>query len=353
MPKSSIAGYIFLAMATILTFAGAFLYTAIYIEDYSYYNDSYGYYEVSWDGVNLWGMGFLCMIAASIALIITVSKSTNPSNVKKLIAGLYSIYVVSQVITLIYAFLIVASYGNWMDISGNATMATVFPIIAIVAVIPFFIISMRRASLEKKVTYQASFYTPTIPAYGAPIYGTPAINQSGIPAQVQKFNCPQCGEVVEDTFAFCTNCRFPLKQAQTQAQTHGDVPVYQEKPIKKGKELDPNTKKCFVFALISIATIIIGLFIGLFDAITFFIYFAKTFTNTILMMLPMIILNSAGITFGILSKMYYSKEKKLESIKNTLIKIGNIFSILGIIINGILLFMAILIGLLIGLTAIP
>jgi len=173
--------------------------------------------------------------------------------------------------------------------------------------------------------------------------------------------CPNCGEKLESQNQnFCPNCGSKhsyipdapeLKAAVNQMEsTVKSIPVYTPKTIKAGGP-GPHSKMCFAFALVSIALAIVGISFG-------FISFIRNFLPIILFpyypggsggprigLVVAIVLNIAGLVFGIISKVNSRKAGEFEPI-NTLERIGSVVSIFGIIINVIPLGLILLVNLL-------
>lgn len=162
--------------------------------------------------------------------------------------------------------------------------------------------------------------------------------------------CPNCGEKLESqNQKFCVSCGSDLpytpdapqiKAEENQvSSTIRSVPVYESKPIKVGGS-GPYSKKCFAFALVSIALAIVGFSFGGINLIRtflpayFFPYYPGGLGGGIVGLIIAIVLNIGGLVFGILSRVNSSKAGKNEPV-NTLEKLGSVVAVFGIIMNAI------------------
>jgi len=151
--------------------------------------------------------------------------------------------------------------------------------------------------------------------------------------------CPNCGEKLESqNQKFCASCGSVLSYTPDAPQLRAEekqvsspvepISVYESKPIKVGRP-GPHSKKCFAFAIVSIALVIVGYFGMVFYPIGF------SFRNSLLSMYLQIILSITGLIFGILSWVH-SNEARFEP-TNTLKQFGSVVAGFGIIINAITL----------------
>ena len=165
--------------------------------------------------------------------------------------------------------------------------------------------------------------------------------------------CQNCGEKLESqNQRFCTNCgsehsnifdapQTPqLRAEENQASsTVRSTPVYDPKPIKVGGP-GPHSQRCFAFAIVSIALAIAGFIFGGSSFFRFLIpsmfypYYPIGLGGGLVEIIIAIILNIAGLIFGILSRVNSRNAGEIEPI-NTLEKFGSVVSVFGIIINAI------------------
>ncbi|KKN24759.1 hypothetical protein LCGC14_0891650 [marine sediment metagenome] len=166
--------------------------------------------------------------------------------------------------------------------------------------------------------------------------------------------CPSCGsELTEPNQSFCSKCgseigaRLEIPQLRTerprQVSTNTlqsppestSVQIYQQKPMIKEGRPGPYSKKCLVFAIVSIGLAISGLVIStgsvIFAMISWF-GFAQNSIGFLLRLIIVIVLNIIGLLFAIESRLDSKKAGELEPV-NTVEKIGSIFAIIGIIVN--------------------
>ncbi|TES98299.1 MAG: zinc ribbon domain-containing protein [Promethearchaeota archaeon] len=160
--------------------------------------------------------------------------------------------------------------------------------------------------------------------------------------------CPNCGEKLKtQNQKFCPNCGSELlytptpdvpqlraeKNQLSTSSTVSSVPVYESKPIKvEGPGF--YSKIVFTFALLSIVLAVIGLVFEflkvLRDVIPIYV-FLRIPGGPELWIIALV-LNSFGLIFAILSRIFSSKAGKRE-MKNTLEKVGSVFGIIGIVQN--------------------
>jgi len=150
----------------------------------------------------------------------------------------------------------------------------------------------------------------------------------------QKF-CASCGSELTHT-----PDAPQLKAEENQASsTVRSVPVYEPKPIKVGGP-GPHSQRCFAFAIVSIALAIAGFIFGGSSFFRFLIssmfypYYPIGLGGGLVTIIIAIILNIAGLIFGILSRVNSRKAGEIEPI-NTLEKFGSVVSVFGIIMNTI------------------
>ena len=163
--------------------------------------------------------------------------------------------------------------------------------------------------------------------------------------------CQNCGEKYESqNQRFCTNCGSELSnifdvpqtpqvrvEENQASSTVRSIPVYESKSIKVGGP-GPNSKMCFVFAIVSIALAIAGFIFGgnyffrLFLSSYMFPYFPGGLGLGIVGLIIAIVLNIGGLIFAILSRVNSSKAGKNEP-TNTLEQFGSVVAVFGIIMN--------------------
>ena len=163
--------------------------------------------------------------------------------------------------------------------------------------------------------------------------------------------CQNCGERLESqNQKFCKNCGSKLSnifdapqppqlrvEENQPASTVRSIPVYESKSIKVGGP-GPNSKMCFVFAIVSIALAIAGFLFGGNYFFRFFIYsfmfpiFSGGLGLGIIGLIIAIVLNIGGLIFAILSRVNSSRAGKNEPI-NILEQFGSVVAVFGIIMN--------------------
>jgi len=162
--------------------------------------------------------------------------------------------------------------------------------------------------------------------------------------------CPNCGtELVNLNQKFCHVCGYDLSlifnrpelrtvKAQNAAiaksqltPTYASVPVIQQK-IGEKREVGPYSKKCLAFSIVSCA---IALFCVLLGGATFiFIIISRSALIVLIGFIIIILANTIGLIFGILSRVENTKAKRSEP-SNSVKKVGSVFGIHGIIFNTI------------------
>ncbi|TFF90986.1 MAG: zinc ribbon domain-containing protein [Promethearchaeota archaeon] len=175
--------------------------------------------------------------------------------------------------------------------------------------------------------------------------------------------CPNCGSpILKLNQRFCHICGINLSmvfnrpQLRTERSQDGAIAKSQLTPAYPGfpsnqqiqvktNKVDSNSKKCFVFALISLIIAIFSVFSG--GAILFIIFlFTMTSRNTfglrLIGFIVTLLINSVGLTLGIFSRVYNTKAGK-SNLSNSIKKVGSVFGIIGIIFNTILLIVALII----------
>jgi len=156
--------------------------------------------------------------------------------------------------------------------------------------------------------------------------------------------CPNCGEKLDPkNQKFCPNCGSELSNTAQAPQTVENqvsptirsVPVYESKTINVGGP-GPHSKKCFTFAILSLALGGVGFAFGgiFFMRILIPFLFHLDYFIRIIILIIGVILNITGFVFGILSRINSSKAGKFEPV-NTLEKVGSVFGIFGIIMNSL------------------
>ncbi len=158
--------------------------------------------------------------------------------------------------------------------------------------------------------------------------------------------CKNCGEKLEPHQKFCISCGSvvldspdapqPRAEENQVSSTVRSVPVYDSKPINAG-EPGLHSKRCFVFAIVSLVLAGAGLIYGggnVMRLLSPYYYYYPYYSFGLGGFTIAVVLNITGLIFGILSKTNSSKAKKFEPI-NTLRKVGGIFSIFGIVLNSI------------------
>ncbi len=162
--------------------------------------------------------------------------------------------------------------------------------------------------------------------------------------------CPNCGEKLESqNQKFCASCGSVLSNTPYAPQVPQlkveenrvspkvrSVPVYESKTINVGGP-GPHSKKCFAFSIVSLGLVGVAYFFGgsnLFRYLTPYYYYYPFSPFVVIGIITTIIINIAGLVFGILSRTNSSKAGKSEPI-NTLEKVGSVFGVFGIVINSI------------------
>jgi len=159
--------------------------------------------------------------------------------------------------------------------------------------------------------------------------------------------CKNCGEKSESkNQKFCANCGSELSYTPVSPQLRAEenqvsspvksVPVYESKTIKLGGPR-PHSKKCFAFAIVSLALAGVGFVFGrtiIMRMLNPYPYYYPYYSFGALGLIIAVILNITGLIFGILSRTNCSKARKFEPV-NTLEKVGSVFAVFGIVINSI------------------
>ncbi|MFW9782825.1 MAG: hypothetical protein ACFFFB_11135 [Candidatus Heimdallarchaeota archaeon] len=166
--------------------------------------------------------------------------------------------------------------------------------------------------------------------------------------------CPNCGEKLEtSTQKFCAICgseiqipltpeapevpSLPVEETHTPSPTPA-APIYETKPIKAGI-IGSRSKISFSLSLVAIAFFIAGLSFGVGVIIRLFIptYFIPYLPFGPRMWIIAFVLHIIGFIFGIISRVSCTKAGRTEP-ENALQKVGSVFSVFGIILNLIPLF---------------
>ena len=170
--------------------------------------------------------------------------------------------------------------------------------------------------------------------------------------------CPYCGaQIINLNQKFCHNCGKEIEN-QSASRTpkinrgepqyspinpskpvslYSNVPVSQNVIINESNRPGPLSVKCFVFALVSIGIAIFAFILG--GGIFFFtLIFSRRASFFLFIRIVMWIIVLAvqviGLIFGLQSKKNCKKAGGTEPI-NTILKLGKVFGIIGIVINSI------------------
>ena len=147
-------------------------------------------------------------------------------------------------------------------------------------------------------------------------------------SQNQKF-CVSCGSVVLHT-PDAPQLRAEKNQVSSTVRS---VPIYDSKPIKV-EAPGFYSKIAFTFALLSIVLAVIGFVFEflkvLRDVIPIYV-FLRIPGGPELWIIALV-LNSIGLIFAIISRVFISKAGKCE-MQNTLKKVGSVFGVIGIVQN--------------------
>ncbi len=181
--------------------------------------------------------------------------------------------------------------------------------------------------------------------------------------------CQNCGvEIKEHNQRFCQTCGSKLpttldnssldivqqptvqRNRPQSTQDYNKYSVSPNAPIPKTLQLGvgSHSKKCIAFALLSLAFAVVALIFGAIASgglYSYYYYYYETVTQRLrtISYIVLLISNILGLLFGILAKVNSSKADVLEA-DNTSRKVGNVFGIIGIIVNAIAFALAIIIG---------
>ena len=162
--------------------------------------------------------------------------------------------------------------------------------------------------------------------------------------------CQNCGQKLESQEQkFCVSCGSEisftpdapqLKAEENQVSpTIRSTPVYEPKTIKAGGP-GLHSKRCFAFAMTSLALAVVGFafgassFIRILIPYSYYYYYPSYYSFGLIGLIVGVILNITGLIFGILSRKNCKKARNFEPV-NTLEKVGSVFAVFGIIINSI------------------
>jgi len=149
----------------------------------------------------------------------------------------------------------------------------------------------------------------------------------------QKF-CASCGSVISSTPDAPQAPQLKVEENQVSSPVKS-VPVYESKTLTVGGP-GPHSKKCFAFAIVSLALAGVGFAFGATNFMRFLMpyYYYPYYSFGFIGLIVGVILNITGLIFGILSRTNCSKARKFEPV-NTLEKVGSVFAVFGIVINSI------------------
>jgi len=152
----------------------------------------------------------------------------------------------------------------------------------------------------------------------------------------QKF-CAGCGSEISSTPAAPQAPQAPQLKVEKYKAPSADrqVPIYESKPIRTGGP-GPHSIRCFVFSLVSLGLAGAGFVFGGNNFFRFLMPYPPYPGVSIgfFGLIIGVILNVAGLVFGILSRTNSSKAGIREPI-NGLEKVGSVFAVFGIVINSI------------------
>ena len=163
--------------------------------------------------------------------------------------------------------------------------------------------------------------------------------------------CKNCGQKLEfENQRFCQYCGNIVQKTYRSSQMEiiGDrndsmpisPPVYQsigQKSIMKGSA-SSYSKKSLGFGIVSLVILTITFNIGstaILDPIFSYIFPLRR------LFIGLTIAHVIGIMFGIVSRVFYRKAEEMEPL-STILKVGKILGLIGLIFNAILLIIAIL-----------
>ena len=168
--------------------------------------------------------------------------------------------------------------------------------------------------------------------------------------------CPNCGEELkEPNQKFCHYCGNELSATTRAPQLRteraqevspisspstpevAEAQFIVQKPITS-VGVGPNSKKCLVFAIVSIGLAVASWIVG-FNTFLFSIIIHRGDPPLIRIIIGVIVaisLNIVGLVFGIISRVNKAKARQLES-PNTVEKLGGAFGIVGICMNAVLM----------------
>ena len=154
-------------------------------------------------------------------------------------------------------------------------------------------------------------------------------------SQDQKF-CARCGSAISTTPDAPQAPQLKVEENRVSPKAKS-VPVYASKTIRVGGP-GPHSKKCFAFAIVSLALAGVGFAFGATTFMRFlmpyYYYYSPYYSFGFIGLIVGVILNITGLIFGILSRTNCSKARKSEPV-NTLEKVGSVFGVFGIVLNSI------------------
>ncbi|MFX1390376.1 MAG: zinc-ribbon domain-containing protein [Promethearchaeota archaeon] len=160
--------------------------------------------------------------------------------------------------------------------------------------------------------------------------------------------CKNCGAELElENQRYCQNCGSEIQYSTSSSQTSSirdpykpmsvSPPQYEILETKKPKKDKPGsyTKACLGFGVVGLVIAIISFNIGstiIMDPYFYYYSFRRLFIG-------LIVAHIIGLIFGIISRINYGKAEEREP-ESSILRAGNITSILGLIFNSILLLIA-------------